>query len=180
MNKQKRKFHSLSEIRLWLDTYNDIFSSFDSRPYHQRALSIDFLDEAERASREKSVVPLELKLHMPTRKRSLRDESMIRRRLKHHFNKHLKILHKERSDIIKKGLAFVIFGIAIMLLATFVIFTYGGRDILTTFLGVLLEPAGWFLFWEGLDIILFESKKLSPKLIFYKKMSKCRIDFESY
>ena len=66
-----------------------------------------------------------------------------------------------------------------MFIATFLLFKYEG-GLLTSFLVVLLEPAGWFLFWEGLDLTIFSSKKIKPDLNFYEKMSKCYITFLSY
>lgn len=45
-----------AEISLVLDTYDDIFSDFDPRPYGERALSSDFLDEAKKAARDKGRV----------------------------------------------------------------------------------------------------------------------------
>ena len=37
------------EISFWLDSYDDLFSDFDPRPYAQKGFSEDFLDEAKRA-----------------------------------------------------------------------------------------------------------------------------------
>jgi len=56
----------------------------------------------------------------------------------------------------------------------------GRTRMLATFMIVLLEPAGWFLFWEGLNQMVFEAKKINPDLKFYTKMMKCRIEFLSY
>jgi len=47
------------------------------------------------------------------------------------------------------------------------------------FLLILFEPAGWFFFWEGLDQVVFESKKTKPDLEFYEKMAKSDIYFLS-
>ena len=41
-----------TQISLWLDDYADIFSDFDPRPFSQRALSDDFLNEAKKVVRE--------------------------------------------------------------------------------------------------------------------------------
>src|SRR5690349_704077 len=41
-----------SELSIWLDTYDDIFSDFDPRPLNERALSDDFLSEARKMARD--------------------------------------------------------------------------------------------------------------------------------
>ena len=50
----------------------------------------------------------------------------------------------------------------------------------TKFLFVLLEPGGWFCFWEGLNQVIFEPKTKKHELDFYKKMANSRINFLSY
>ena len=57
----EKDFNS-SEIPLWLDNYNDLFSDFDPRHYSNRALSQDFLEELKRASRDKQTKTVNLKL----------------------------------------------------------------------------------------------------------------------
>ncbi len=42
-----------ARLSIWLDIYDDIFSDFDSRPFHERALSDDFIHEAKKMAKEK-------------------------------------------------------------------------------------------------------------------------------
>lgn len=170
----------MSDIPLWLDRYNDIFSEFDSRPYSQRALSTDFLFEARKASRDKEAGKIELKLFMPKEKRDLPAEGVIVRRLKEHFKKHYNLIHDEQHAIFNKGMMFTIIGIVLMFSASLIIFRATGRSLFINFIIIMLEPAGWFLFWEGLNHVFFESKHVKPKLDFYKKMAECKISFWSY
>jgi hypothetical protein len=179
-HEDKQQLLQMSEISLWLDTYDDIFSDFDPRPYSQRGLSQDFLGEAQRASRDKASGEIELKLLIPASKRSVGQEIMIRKRLREHFRKHLNLVRREFKKTIRRGFLFTVFGILLMFIATYVLFEYSGASLFTSFLIVFLEPAGWFLFWTGLDLIMFESKKIKPDLEFYEKMSKCEIRFLSY
>ncbi len=178
-NKGYPNAHDNPDIPLWLDEYNDIFSDFDPRHYSERALSEDFLTELKRASGDK-IEKFELLLLVPASKRIHYDEIIIRKRLMEHFNKHYNQLHKETYGIINKGLTITLIGILLMLTTTYLMFTYGERTLLMSFAIVLLEPAGWFLFWEGLNQVIFESKKISPDTKFYEKMSKCKISFMSY
>ncbi len=169
----------MGKISLWIDSYNDIFSDFDPRPFSQRALSIDFLDEAKRAARDKEE-GLELDFLAPAAIRNVKIESMIKSRLKGHFRKHYEDELKKVKRIVNKGTGFVTAGIVLMFLATLILFKYAEKNFILTFLVILLEPAGWFTFWEGLDLIIFDSKKTKPELDFYQKMSKAKISFASY
>lgn len=178
--KEKKKLIDMSKISLWIDHYNDIFSDFDPRPYSQRALSDDFLSEARKASRDKPFGTLDLNFLVPKDKRKFEKEMIIKKRLRSHFKKHLEISKKEFKKPLIQGILFCVFGTILMFLAALILFKIGERDFLIYFLIILLEPAGWFLFWEGLGLIIFESKKKKPTLDFYEKMSKCRINFLSY
>jgi hypothetical protein len=174
------KHLKMSDIPLWLDRYDDIFSEFDSRHYSQRALSTDFLFEAKKASRDKETGKIELKLFMPKAKRNLEEEEVIIRRLKNHFKKHYNLVHSEQHAMFNRGMMFTIIGIVMMFAASLIIFKTYEKSLWISFIIVMLEPAGWFLFWEGLNQALFESKHLKSKLDFYKKMAECKISFWSY
>lgn len=178
---EKEKYNLLetSEISLILDGYNDIFSDFDPRQFGNRALSQDFLEEAKRASRDKDHNGLELNLLVPVHKRNFHHEEIIKKRLHEHFKKHFELALNDIRSLIKKGILFVIAGIIVMFGAALVLY-YNYESLLTSFLVILLEPAGWFLFWEGLWLVIFDSKKEKPGVDFYHKMSKCKINFRSY
>ena len=167
-----------NEINLGLDSYDDIFSDFDPRPYKKKALSVDFLSEAKRASRD--LAEVKLKLFIPTDKRNLKEEGLIKKRLNEHFKKHHGLLEKEKRQIIKHGLLYAGVGIILMIFATFILLSELDNTFLITFLIVILEPAGWFLFWEGSYQTIFESKMKETDYMFYKKMTKCDISFVHY
>ena len=169
-----------SQISLWLDSYTDIFSDFDPRPYSQRALSHDFLSEVKRASSDKESGSMELSFLIDRKKRDSNLESIIRRRLKAHFKHHVELLKKEKDKTIIRGLLFSMVGVVLMFATTIILFRYEkGGNIIMSFLIVLLEPAGWFSFWEGLNTIFFESKNVNPELAFYRKMIDASINFRS-
>ena len=89
-------------------------------------------------------------------------------------------MQNETKGIVKRGIYFALAGTAIMLIATFTLFKYHEESFFKSFMVVLLEPAGWFLFWEGLSQVIFESRKKVPDVYFYHKMSKAEISFNSY
>ena len=106
-------------------------------------------------------------------------EEVIKKRLKNHFERHARKIKLQNKKILRNGSIFTASGIGIMLVATFVLFGYSQTNIFNHFLTILFEPAGWFLFWEGLDQVVFESKKTGPELEFYEKMAKSDINFIS-
>lgn len=177
---EQKKMLDLAEISLILDSYEDIFSDFDPRSYEQRALSQDFLWEAKRASIDKTTGNIELKLMIPKKKRKTAIENVIKKRFKEHTKKHYQMLKKDEREYLKKGIIFILSGIIIMFLATLILFKNQTTTLGMTFLVVILEPAGWFLFWEGLNTTIFRSKHENDNLKFYEKMLKCEITFTGY
>lgn len=175
----KEEARTFEIIGLKLRNYDTIFSEFDPRSYSYRSLSDDFLAEAEKATREKKE-SLELVLLMPKASRDLSKESIIKKRLKEHFAKHCASMQEEVGRIIKRGIFFVIVGLILMVLATMIIFKFHQTTLLSSLMIIMLEPAGWFFFWEGLAQLVYDPGKKRPRLGFYKKMEKAEIKFGEY
>ena len=171
-----------AEIYLKLEQYSDIFSDFDIRSYRERALSIDFIEEIKRAASDKDEGGIELMLHIPEKKRDEAEEEVIKERLAAHFKRHYHLLSEEKRRVMRLGVSMVVMGIIFMVAATFIVFKDPTENLWLSFLVVFLEPAAWFLLWEGMDQIIFNSKNKSPELNFYRKMSNShkRIYFKSY
>jgi hypothetical protein len=166
-----------SNIPLVLNGYTDIFSDFDPRPFTERALSDDFLLECKHAAREKEE-GLELILAIPKNKRSLNDESKIKKRLKEHFKKHHIEEERRINSIKKEGWIWVGVGTVLMLIAT--AFQTYTRGFLLNLLTIIMEPASWFSFWEGLGKIFIHSTENRIEAEFYHKMASAEIIFKSY
>jgi len=164
------------EISLLLDSYTGIFSDFDPRPYAERTLSDDFLLETKKAARDKTG-NLELKFLIPSRLRKFSAETIIKKRLHKHFKKHHALLAQEEKDTMKKGVIITSIGFITMVIATFL---YDSTIFLLKFIRVILEPAGWFAVWYGLDHLFYLRNQHKPELEFYQKMSKAKISFMSY
>jgi hypothetical protein len=169
-----------SEISLWIESYDDIYSDFDPRPNYQRALSQDFLDETKRAVRNDEGDKTQLNILMEEKLRDKKEEDIIAKRLEEHFQKHYHLQRKERLKIRRKGIIFIILGILFLFLAAFLIFEFSRQTNWVNFLLVVLEPAGWFFAWEGLNVSIFRAGDITPDYEFYKKMSTCEVKFDSY
>ncbi|MFH0701358.1 MAG: hypothetical protein V2A62_02895 [Candidatus Woesearchaeota archaeon] len=168
-----------AEVSLWLDSYTDLFSDFDSRPFSNRAMSQDFLDEAKRATKDLEPGKFSFKLLMPEKLRVLSDEKVIKRRLKEHFQKHHDELEGEQRMITYKGMALAVLGFLLMIaaaLVTYQNFSQWWAVIIVT----IFEPAGWFTLWFGLDHVFYFKKQKKPEYLFYERMNGTEISFGSY
>lgn len=165
-----------SFISLALDDYEDLFSDFDPRPYSERSVSEDFLHELKRAAMSKEEKGLSLLMLLPKERHNAAHEHIILERLKSHFRHHHRLLEEKRKEVTKTGAWMVGLGIVFMFLATYMLVELK-QNLWTAFIVVLLEPAGWFTFWEGLNLIVFRSKDVAPDLSFYRKMSGAKVSF---
>jgi hypothetical protein len=179
MNKSPKAVET-DTISLRLDQYDDIFSDFDMRPYSERALSSDFLDEIRRASSDKSDGAIELMLYVRQTDRNPTVEPVITERLMAHFKRHHLLEKKKKKSILTKGFSMVLLGVLCMIVATHVLLQDSHES--ASILAMFLEPVALFLLWEGMDQIIFTSKSIEPELSFYKKMSHVegKIRFESH
>jgi hypothetical protein len=177
--KVKEDLIRMSEISLILDTYDDIFSDFDPRPYSVRALSEDFLFEAKRGSTSKVIGEVDLILMVPKHLRVKKQESIITKRLVYYFKDQYAHLWKDIRTRKKKGFLLLFVGALIGGIAT-LIYPYHTTDFFAAFGVLLLEPTSWFTMWTGLEAIFRVSKQDQSDLLFYEKMSDCKISFLSY
>lgn len=169
-----------AEVELTIDSYMDIFSGFDPRPFSDRGFSEDFLFETERAVMSKNSDKINFVITIQEDKRNSKEETTIKNRLKKYFTKYKDILKKERKKVLKKGISFTLVGIILMFIVTYLYFKFRQETFLTSFFVILLEPGSWLLFWEGLDLIIFEAKKTAPNIKFYERMVNANISFSSY
>lgn len=168
--------YSAEDILLVINSYDDIFSNFDPRPYPLKALSGDFLDECKKIAGDKKEVNLKFLIHK--KDRNLKEETKIKRRLKEHFKKHTRINKKKIFDIRLNGLVWFIIG-CIMMIACAFFLNYKGPfwfNILIT----IASPSGWFFLWEGLGKIFIKSKEFMPDYSFNKKLANAEIIFENH
>jgi hypothetical protein len=179
LEEQKQKLLQDSEISLILDFYDDIFSDFDPRPYSQRSISQDFIEEAKRAVRDLPSGQVQLKFLIPYKLRNLPTENMIKKRLKEHFAKHF----AEHKISLKKtkirGAIMAFAGVAMIFIATSIGDTES-PNFLLRFIQTLLEPAGWFTAWVGLEHSFESLAEESKVKSFYETMTKAEVTFIGY
>lgn len=163
-------------ISLWIDSYDDIFSDFDPRPFSARNISDDFLYEVKKVSGENDFLIKEFKLLIPNNERNLETELVITKRLHSYFTKNQYYFLGKKTTEIKKGFLYTLFGVLMMVGASLVSSLNTDKILWHTLL-VIIEPAGWFLVWSGMETLINTSRKEKPELDFYNKISKSKIVF---
>lgn len=179
MNKES-KVRTTYEVIFKIDDYDFIFSDFDARHYTQRSISDDFLITAKKAITGKEHEDIEIRFLINKSKRSTAIEEMVKKRLQDHFKKHEKMLEKELKEIKNKGIALTILGIGLMIIATQLRFYELDKTFLFSIIITIMEPAGWFSMWFGLDHFFYLNKEKTKEHEFYKKMAKSKINFREF
>ncbi len=175
---EKQRLLQLSEISIILDTYDDIFSDFDPRPYDTRSLSDDFLLEVKKAARHKGS-KIELKVMMPEALRKPEQETIIKKRVKAHYRNTVEQINRDILKMRQKGGLFILVGVVILTLVVLML-SVVPAGLLQTFFLFLFEPAGWFTLWNGFDYLFLQPASRYEERDFYHKMSNSEIRFISY
>ncbi|HYV91646.1 MAG TPA: hypothetical protein VE978_07685 [Chitinophagales bacterium] len=168
----------MDEITIWLDTYNDLYSDFDSRKFSRRLVSEDFLYELRRNAREVTSIHARVILYLPEKQRNSQIETEIIESLKRFFSKHAKQKREENKKLFTRGLLMSSVGLIFLLIAALLFLNYSSEYYFAA-TQVILEPAGWFLIWNGLDHIFYERKEIKSELRFYEKMKGSHIEFQT-
>ncbi len=163
-------------ISIIIDTYDDIFSDFDPRPYHERALSEDFVAEVRRRHVPHKKGGLEVRFLVPDQVRDSKSEATIKKRLKYYFKDEEKELDKHISKRRKTGYLYILFGASVLLAITFVSFNFSD-SFPARVIELLLAPAGWFGMWEGIGKVVEREENFESQRELYKQLSESVYSF---
>lgn len=173
------KTPTVSEMLVWLDTYDDIFSDFDPRPFAQRELSDDFLKELGRRYMENTKGGIEVSFRIPAAAREPRLEATIRKRLREHFGQERQKVRAQIQQHRHKGLIYAGVGFG-LLMADLGITLWQPEAAWAKVVGILLTPAGWFSLWSGMEKLAEVPYKLEHLRSFYDKFAKCNYTFVTH
>lgn len=166
------------ELNIWLDTYDDLYSDFDSRKFSKRLVSEDFIHELKRNAKEVKGAVSVLLLHLPAEVRKPQVEDEILQSLKGYFLRQHMVIKSEVAHIFRKGIAMALVGTLLLIVAAYLHFL-NARSFLNSVIQIILEPAGWFLIWNGLDILFYEIRIRRSQLNFFDKIRNCNLQFVS-
>jgi len=168
----------MAELNLWIDSYDDIYSDFDSRHYLKRRISEDFLHELHIEMKYMEGHAGDLVLLLPKEKRDEQAEKMIAASLTDFFASQFHSHREKCRNKLNKGAVFFMSGVIIMLLNSWLSF-HRPASFPVIGLKVLLEPAGWFLLWAALDFWFYDFAELKKERSFFKELSEMHIRFTS-
>lgn len=168
----------MKELELWLDSYDDIYSDFDSRHYVKRRISEDFLHELRTEMKYKEHYASDMVLLLPQNCRDQTSEKIIADSLSDFFSNLFRFHHDKCRKKLSNGILLFVLGICIMLLNSWISYRFA-ESFPVIGLRVLLEPAGWFFLWAALDFLFYDFTELKKERNFYKGLSEMHIHFKS-
>src|SRR5215471_15382317 len=145
----------MSEISLWLDNYDDIYSDFDSRHYLRRRISEDLLHELRMAKKYRPRKVTDLLFLLPADKRTEESERIIANSLKDFFKDQFQFQTDNYRRKLNRGLFMMIIGLLIMVANSYINFE-NLHSLFISIIKTILDPAGWFLLWFGFDFLFYD------------------------
>lgn len=168
----------MAELSLWLDSYDDIYSDFDSRNYLRRRISEDFLFELRKELKYKGDHAKDMLLLLPQDRRDASAENIIADSLQDFFKQQFHLYQEKCRNKVNQGLLLMVGGITVMVVNAWINFQSRHSFPLTA-LRILLEPAGWFLMWAALDFLFYNYSLLKREREFYRELQEIHIHFKS-
>lgn len=165
------------EVTIRLNSYDDIFSDFDNRSYHNRMLSSDFLDEMQKIVQElpkKSKIIVSFKIK--EKQRNNYTESIIVNNILHHYKQYNEEIYEELRETNKKGYLFTIVGFLIISIPV-LLSVLMHIDSFSNHFYLMVEPFGWFLAFTGMDKLFQGSRTSKRNINFNYKMLQAKFNF---
>ena len=166
-----------SELSLWLDDFDDIYSDFDSRYYLKRRISDDFLHELRTSIRYKEQSITNLILQLPASKRNKDIEQDIIASLHNFFTEQLYLSKEKYAKVLRRCIIMLVSGM-IMMALSFLLNLKFERSLISMF-RILFEPAGWFLIWGALDTLYYDFQSVKKEKALYYNLSAMKIHFQT-
>ena len=104
-------------------------------------------------------------------------ENQIVERLNRHFNEQYKEAQYKHRKKVRAGWILIAAGLAIMVINAWISIEYPEHKIIMAS-KVILEPAGWFMMWTGLDILFTDRKSLYKEMLLFRSLSSMKIQFQ--
>jgi len=169
-------FESYREIQISLDTYDDIFSDFDPRPYSQRELSQDFLHEMQQRYLETPQGRIEVRFDLPAGVRDPKLDATAKKRIRDHFEIERKREEAKILHIKWKGVKYVVLGSGALIVATLPLLEWSD-NVLMNIGSTILMPIAWFFSFTGASIYVDDWKEARERAVFCARFEKANYVF---
>jgi len=167
----------MAALSLWLDSYDDIYSDFDSRHYLKRRISEDFIDELKASLKYRTEHHDALLLLLPAHLRNQEIEKEIAVSIREQMNSRLQALNDKLNAIRRRGIFMLLLGVLFMVTDAIIVYrAYTAYFIIV--LRIIMEPAGWFLIWNGLDFLIYNYRATKKEIFFYKTITQLSLHFK--
>jgi len=175
--KKKPRKNNIKTTIISIDKYDDLFSDFDPRPYNVRAVSTDFISELERADQQLVYDKYHVIFVTPKEQRAPKEELVIKKRISEFFNLEYLVYKARQKRLINQGALFISLGVIVIFLFFYLLPRYEELLNAISFFQIIFELLGWFLLWEGLNLIIFDAKEKKKQIRFFKLASEARLMF---
>jgi hypothetical protein len=169
-----------ANLGIVLAEYQDLFSDFDPRPWATADLSRDFIRECYSRIAKLAQDDYELRLLIPRSQQDVKQETTILKRVSQHFADRYVMLMQKTRVAFRFAILWCFVGLTLMFLSAMAYDSFAEYSGMQYHLvSVILDPAGWFLVWSGLDKI-YESYKSRNRVKKARKMTQLSISFLPY
>lgn len=173
----EQRIKDLKEISIAIDTWDDIFSDFDPRPFSERILSEDFIFELRKRYREFHKGDFIITICAPISLKNIASERRVIMRIKMHFRQKYLQRHKEIIRIRTRGGIFVAIGVFALGFLTLITYLELFSELAIELLSIPFMPLGWFGIWEGVSKLVDTSPAFVQEEILCDKLSKAPYRF---
>jgi hypothetical protein len=177
MKDAKNRIRDIKEISIAIDTWDDIFSDFDPRPFESKVLSEDFISELKKRYRENRKGDFVIIIFAPEGLRDEKTQEAVTKRLKRHFLHRYLQKQKAINRIRARGITFVVLGVIFLSFITLSAYYGIFSDLVTELLSIIFMPLGWFGIWEGFSKIVDTSQISLQEAALFKKLAKADYRF---
>jgi len=164
------------EVKIILDTYDDIFSDFDPRPYSQRELSDDFVKEIQRRYLETPAGKIVVHFDMPAGTRDPKTDALVKRRIRDYFEVERKREEKLVREMQNKGVKYVVLGSIALVGATLPLLEWP-NDVWVNTLSAIVTPMAWYLSFTGTSMFLDDWRSTHANVKLYSRFEKANYVF---
>jgi hypothetical protein len=168
-------------VGIILAEYQDVFSDFDPRPHTHADLSKDFLRECQSRILKLQQDDYDLRLLIPTRQQDVKQEETIIKRVTQYFADRYVLMVQKHASQVKYALFWLFCGLLLMFISAISSEAVSEKTgVEYALISVMLDPAGWFLCWSGLDKCYESYKHSRTRVAKARKFAELNVTFLPY